>query len=427
MAAPEGVTDEIRDTPDEADELGVLHGQRVPGARDIASDLSYPPSTILGMGVRILDTPAHQRPRERLRARGVDALSERELLALVLRSGCHGRSALDVADELLAEFGGLHGLARAHAEELARRPGVGEAKAAGLIAAFRLGHLSAHTRSEAVTLKSPADVAGIAQRESASSRRECVLVLVCDARNRLTRLVRVSEGSVDHSHVPVREVLNATLRYDGHGFAVAHNHPSGDPTPSKSDLRVTLELEEAARTVGLRFLDHVVVTTTEWQIAAETGRTDPLSSLQVSSPSECEQIVFAVGFRSMRPSSTSHSKNPRITETSRAMVAPAAPALWRELFHSARSLKTTSTPSTSRRPIRSSAPHGILGIGYHRTGERNDAYEVLKRRDEIGDLLVGSANFAWVQHFVHNLAPTGLAGFVLATQLASTNTFNRQA
>ncbi len=223
------------------------------------------------MATRIADLPEHDRPRERLLARGAEALSERELLALVLGKGRRGESALDLAAALLAEHGGLAGIAAARPEELARRAGVGPAKAAALAAAFRLG-LLASGRVEAPVLRTAADAAEVALRELAHARRERVIVLVCDARNRLLRVVSVAEGSIDRAPLPVREVLNAVLRHDGRAFAVAHSHPSGDPEPGEEDVRATEKLAEAARTVGLRFLDHLVVGGGEWRSASVVSR-----------------------------------------------------------------------------------------------------------------------------------------------------------
>jgi len=198
-------------------------------------------------------------------------LSARELLALVLQSGRPGESALDVAGNLLGAYGSLAALARALPEELAAFGGVGEAKAAALVAALRLGRLAAADAVPAA-LRSGEDVAAAALRELADARRERVIVLVCDAANRVRRVVSVSEGAVDRSLFPVREILNAVLRHDGRAFAVAHNHPSGDPEPSEADLRATDELSVAARTVGLRFLDHVVVAGGEWRSAVRERR-----------------------------------------------------------------------------------------------------------------------------------------------------------
>ena len=217
------------------------------------------------MTVLMAAVPRHERPRERLLARGVDALTERELLALVLRNGTYGTSALDLADALLAEYGSVDALATARPEELERRPGVGPAKAAALVAAFNLGKRAGGTYAERPMLRRPEEVARIAMRELRGARRERVLVLVCDGRNRLRQVAAVSEGAVDRSFVPVREVLNAVLRHDGRAFALAHNHPDGDPEPGEADRRATSEVAAAAGIAGLRFLGHVVVAGTEWR------------------------------------------------------------------------------------------------------------------------------------------------------------------
>lgn len=197
-------------------------------------------------------------------AEGREALSDAELLALQLRSGTRGSSANDLATNLLAEFGGLRRLSAASVEELARVPGVGPAKAAGIVAAFELGRRLPLDDDRVVTLARASEVAERAQRSLAGLRRERALVLVCDRRGRLVRDVRLSEGTASRALIDVREVLNAVLRHDGAAFALAHNHPSGDAQPSDADVRVTEAVATAAKTVGVRFLGHVVVTDDAW-------------------------------------------------------------------------------------------------------------------------------------------------------------------
>lgn len=222
--------------------------------------------TLCSMRAPTLTTiPPSDRPRERLGALGVEALSDRELLALVLRSGRPGVSALDLANELLAEFGSLHAIACAKLEELTRWSGIGEAKAGGLIAAFRLGRRTEHLDDTGEQLRGAEDVASVASRELQGLRRERVIVLVCDSANRLKKVVRVSEGSIDRAMVPVREILNAVLVNDGRSFAVAHNHPSGDPTPSIHDQRSTEMLLAASTSVGARLLANIVVAGNDWR------------------------------------------------------------------------------------------------------------------------------------------------------------------
>lgn len=223
------------------------------------------------MAVLMAAVPAHERPRERLAARGAEALTESELLALVLGSGARNVSALDLAASLLAEYGSLQALATARPEELAAKSGIGAAKAAALVGAFQLGRL-VDSGELPVVLRGPDDVAEVARQELEGLRRERVLVLVCDAANRLRRTVVVSEGSIDRSLVPVREVLNAVLRHDGRAFAIAHNHPSGDAGPSDADRRATDEVIGAANTVGLRFLSHVVIAGSRWATVPTEGQ-----------------------------------------------------------------------------------------------------------------------------------------------------------
>lgn len=223
------------------------------------------------MAVPMAALPAHERPRERLVTQGSGALSDRELLALVLRNGAKGESALDLAGGLLADIGSLSALAAALPEELERRPGVGAAKAAALVAAFQLGRRAATPLAIGLILDSRDAIVNAAKPHLDGRRRERVVVLVCDGANRLRQTVVVAEGSIDRSMVPVREILNAVLRRDGRAFAVAHNHPSGDPTPSEADRRATSDLVKAAGTVGLRFLDHVIVGQNSWSQVALNG------------------------------------------------------------------------------------------------------------------------------------------------------------
>src|SRR5436190_9825978 len=215
------------------------------------------------MTVRMLDLPEQERPRERLWRQGAATLSTVERLALVLGQGSSGQSAVELAAALLAEHGSLAALASAAPEELARRPGMGPAKAAALLAALRLGRRCDAGEAPPV-VRRPADLALLARQQLGGLRRERVLVVVLDPGHRVRRVVQVGEGSADHCLLPVREVLNAVLRNDGSAFALVHNHPSGDPTPSPADLRATERVAGAARIVDLRLVDHLVTTDHAW-------------------------------------------------------------------------------------------------------------------------------------------------------------------
>ena len=208
--------------------------------------------------------PARDRPRERLARHGPSTLGDRELLALLLGTGgVPGSGAHELAERLLARFGSVAALSRATVAELASLKGVGSAKASCLVAGFELARRcdgAAPTR-----IGSTSDIAELAAPLLRGRDRERLLVISCDAGNRVLGTDIVSEGAADHALLPIREVLVAVLRRDGRRFALAHNHPSGDVAPSADDLTATLSAAAAAKAAGLDLLDHIVLTDTTWQ------------------------------------------------------------------------------------------------------------------------------------------------------------------
>jgi DNA repair protein RadC len=220
------------------------------------------------MSVPIAKIPVEARPRERLQSLGAHALSDGELLALVLRDGRLGHNVLELAHDLLAAHGGLRGLSAARPEELALTVGIGAAKAAALVAAFQLGARAQSVAPDPTpSIGTPQEVAAYARPLFAGARTERLLVVLGDAQNRLQRSLFVADGSLDGVALPVREILNTVLRHDGRSFAVVHNHPSGDCQPSVDDRRTTTLLAEASATVGLRFLGSVIVGAGRWSEA----------------------------------------------------------------------------------------------------------------------------------------------------------------
>jgi DNA repair protein RadC len=228
------------------------------------------------MEVRIEDLPEHDRPRERLWRVGPEALADRELVAILLRTGTRDRNALALAEALLAEAGGVEGLARTVPDELVRLAGIGAAKASSIAAALELARrIARYRRPAAEAVREPADLAALVVPELSRRTRERVLAVVLDRGHRPTRVVPISSGSVDRSLLPVREVLHAVLRCDGVAFALAHNHPAGDPSPSPEDLAATRRIQEAAPLVGLRLVDHLIVGDGSWLSLREAGLLDP--------------------------------------------------------------------------------------------------------------------------------------------------------
>jgi DNA repair protein RadC len=216
--------------------------------------------------------PAHERPRERLHWQGPAALADAELLALQLGSGTRGKSAVEVAREMLAAYGSLAEVAARELAELAQHRGVGPAKAARLVAAFELTRrLRARTPGRRTVLASPGEVYAAFAPLMEDLKREVFRVALLDAQNGLLRDCVVSEGTLSASLVHPREVFKPALLESAASVILLHNHPSGDPTPSGEDVRLTRQLVECADLLGLRVHDHVIVGHGRFVSLAEQG------------------------------------------------------------------------------------------------------------------------------------------------------------
>jgi DNA repair protein RadC len=209
----------------------------------------------------ITDWPEAERPRERLLRDGADALSDAELLAVFLRVGMRGKSAVDLARDLLARFdGNLTALCEAGIGELATVSGIGPAKAAQLKAIFSLSRRAlAQGFRERDVLASPEAVRDFLQLKLAAQAREIFLVLLLDVRNRLIDAVELFRGTLDQTTVHPREVCRLALLNNAASVIVAHNHPAGSREASAADLAVTSQLKTALSVIEVRLLDHFIV------------------------------------------------------------------------------------------------------------------------------------------------------------------------
>ena len=209
---------------------------------------------------RITDLNETERPRERLSAIGPQALSDAELLAILLRVGVQGQNAVELGHQLLIEFHGLAGLHRASIEELTNKHGIGAAKAAQIKAAIELGRrLSLEAPDERATINNPGDAAALVQYEMSALEQEQLRVLLLDTRNHVLDSVDVYKGSVNMSQIRVGEVFKAAIRRNATAVIIVHNHPSGDPTPSPDDVAVTRALVEAGKLLDIDVLDHIII------------------------------------------------------------------------------------------------------------------------------------------------------------------------
>lgn len=209
--------------------------------------------------VTIRELPSSERPRERLRHAGPAALSTAELLAILLRTGTTSENVVALAARLLAQSGGLDGLAHASWGELCAYSGVGEAKAAQLKAALELGRrlLAAHPQDRPVIV-SPQDVAPLVQAEMAALDQEELRVLLLNTKKQVLAMQTVYRGNVAAAVVRAAEVFRPAVRENCPTIIAIHNHPSGDPTPSAEDIAVTRHLAQAGELLNIELLDHLV-------------------------------------------------------------------------------------------------------------------------------------------------------------------------
>lgn len=215
------------------------------------------------MSARLAD-----RPRERLERLGAAALSDRELLTLVVGSGTGGNSAQAVAEALWAAAGegGLPILSRSSPQRLSRLPGLGRALSARLVAAFEIGRRAASAPSDAPPrITGPADVAALLRPRLATLEQEEFHVVLLDRQHRVLSTRQITRGILDASLIHPREVFRPAVEVGAAAIVVVHNHPSGDPTPSAEDRAVTRQLAESGRILGIPLLDHVVVAREGWR------------------------------------------------------------------------------------------------------------------------------------------------------------------
>ena len=210
--------------------------------------------------IRIKDLPANQRPRERLVEHGAEHLRDAELIAILLRTGLKGASAIQVAEQLLQKFTTLDKLSRAGLEDLQQIKGIGRDKAIALNCAFTLARrMAAEIRPEAPMLDNPQSIADLLREENRAYHVECFQVVLLNTRRRLIKVETVSQGTLDTILVHAREVFKSAISASASALILVHNHPSGDPTPSEADIKVTRDLIRAGQLLKIEVLDHVIL------------------------------------------------------------------------------------------------------------------------------------------------------------------------
>jgi DNA repair protein RadC len=207
----------------------------------------------------IREMPTDERPRERLRLRGPSALTNPELLAILLRTGSKGENVVSLASRLLTHFEGVNALGRVSFAELCAQKHVGPAKAAQILAALELGTRIMSSRPERQQIRCPEDVYSLLGPEMALLEQEHLRVILLNTRSQAIATREVYKGNVHSAIVRVAEVFKDAVREGCPGLIVVHNHPSGDPEPSPDDASLTEQLEEAGRLLGIEVMDHIVI------------------------------------------------------------------------------------------------------------------------------------------------------------------------
>jgi DNA repair protein RadC len=210
----------------------------------------------------IKDWPEDERPREKLQKSGADSLSDAELLALILRSGDHAshQSAIDLGRNMLQTFGDLRRLSSATFSEICSVKGAGPAKAASVLAALSIARRVNTDRLENLErFTAPSQIFNHFHYRFRDRRREYFIALLLDGKNRIILEEQVSEGSLNQSIVHPREVFNRAVKESAAAVILVHNHPSGDPSPSREDREISRRLKEAGEILGIRVLDHIII------------------------------------------------------------------------------------------------------------------------------------------------------------------------
>lgn len=219
-----------------------------------------------GAALSFKELPADERPREKLQLRGPGALSNAELLAIILNTGSQGESVMALAQRILVDGGGgLRGLMRRDLDGLVGVRGLGPAKAVKLLATIELGkRIAALAPEERQQVKTPEDLAVLFTPALTALDHEELRVALLDTKHRVERVTTVYQGSVNAAQVRVAEVFKEAVRANAPAIAIAHNHPSGDPTPSAADIALTAELAKAAQLLDIDLIDHIIIGDGRW-------------------------------------------------------------------------------------------------------------------------------------------------------------------
>ena len=224
------------------------------------------------MGVyKLRDLPPEEKPRERLKKYGSEALAVNELIAILIETGSKKESVLQLAQNLLSHFGNLEALSRASLEELQKVEGIGFAKACKIKAAFELGKRALAKRKDFKKINSPKDIFELLRFEIGSKKKEYFKLICLDSRNKIISVENISIGTLNSSLAHPREIFYSAIKNLANSIILVHNHPSGDPSPSDEDIKITQKIKEAGKLLGIELVDHVIICQNKYFSFKEKG------------------------------------------------------------------------------------------------------------------------------------------------------------
>lgn len=223
--------------------------------------------------LKILDMPESERPKEKLLRYGEEALTNSELLAIILRTGTKGENVLNLSQRIIAELEGLNGILNASMHEMTKIKGVKEAKASQIIAIAELFRRFNTYKSlnEFKRVNSPRDIFNILHGEMVTYNQEILKLITLNTKNEIIKIKDVFKGSLNSSLIHPREIFKEAIKNSAASIVICHNHPSGDPTPSNEDISVTTRINEASKIIGINLIDHIIIGREQYVSLKEQG------------------------------------------------------------------------------------------------------------------------------------------------------------
>lgn len=211
--------------------------------------------------IRVIDIPVSERPIEKLMSFGADTLTNSELLAVILRVGVKGENIVSLSQRILSEIGGLDNILNVSLSDLKSIKGIKNIKGSQILAISELFKRfnTLKSNNDGLIISSPSDIANLLLTEMMGLNQEILRLIVLNTKNKVTRVKDVFKGSLNSSIVHPREIFNEAIKCSGASIIICHNHPSGDPTPSKEDINITLRMKECGEIIGIKLLDHIII------------------------------------------------------------------------------------------------------------------------------------------------------------------------